>query len=274
VASIQRSEKKVISTSLPQIEKAVDATISAPVVAHVTGQPTIDRAMRDEALSTTRTAVLVALPLVLLLLLFVLRSVAGAAAIALLGATVLPIGYGLLAVVATVIPVDAIAAPAAAIVGLSLSVGFGLVVVQRFREELAGGAVAARAADRAAATAGRTVALGGTAVVLMMILATSLSQTEILNSVGIGATIMAAIATLGAVVVLPGALRLLGARVHPAATSGWHPRLRRLGRFEKVVVPLVAAAGALGLMAALSAPVVHLHSGSPDPKLLPADNAA
>jgi putative drug exporter of the RND superfamily len=275
VASIQGSEKKAISTSLPQIEKTVHAKISGPVAAHVTGQATIDRAMRDEALSTTRTAVLVALGLVLVLLLLVLRSFTGAGAIAVLGATVLPIGYGLLAVVATVIPVDAIAAPAAAIVGLSLSVGFGIVIVQRFREELAGGAAAARASERAAATAGRTVALGGTAVVLMMLLATSLSQTEILNSVGIGATIMAAIATLGAVVLLPGALRLLGTRVHPSvAGPGPRGRLRRPGRAQKVLVPLVAAAGALGLMAALSAPVLHLHSGSPDPKMLPADNGA
>jgi RND superfamily putative drug exporter len=275
VAAVERSEKQVIKTSLPQIERTVDRSVSAPVKAHITGQASIDRAMRDESLRQTRIALAVAIPAMLFVLLLVMRAPVAALLAGGLAVSVLPIGYGLTAIAASVIRVDAIAVAGAAMVGLALGVGFGLLMVTRFRQELEkqGGdhTAAANAAAEAASTAGRAVVIAGTAMVAAMVLSTTLSVTEILNSIGIGATLMAFVAAAGAVGVLPAALALTGARVE-AGSFGSPAAVRVSKRFT--ALPPIAAVAALVLMLALSAPVLSLTSGPPDAKLLPPGNQA
>ena len=52
VVSVDRSEKDVVDYDQPQIERLVAHDITGPVRASVTGQPSIDRALKNEALST------------------------------------------------------------------------------------------------------------------------------------------------------------------------------------------------------------------------------
>jgi RND superfamily putative drug exporter len=280
VAAIERPEKQVIETSLPQIERTVDQSISGPVKAHVTGQASIDRAMRDETLDQTRIALAVAIPAVLLVLMLVLRAPLAAMLVTGFAVSVLPVGYGLTAIVASLIRVDAVAVAGASMVGLALSVGFGLLMVSRFREELDRGsgdpAASAQAAAGASTSAGRAVLIAGTAMVAAMVISSMLSMTEILNSIGIGATLMAFVAAAAAVGVLPAVLGLMGPRIAAASVgppAGAEPRSRfRPGRFA--ALPALAAAAALVLMVALSAPIINLSSGPPDAKLLPPGNQA
>ena len=275
VAAIERSERQVISTSLPQIERVVGRSVSPPVTAHITGQASIDRAMRDESLRQTRIALAVAIPSVLLVLMLVMRAPVAALLTVGFAGTVLPIGYGLTAIVASLIRVDAIAIAGASMVGLALSVGFGLLIVTRFRDELAKRAgdpeASAHAAAETATTAGRAILIAGTATVGAMVLSTLLSVTEILNSIGIGATLMAFVAAVGAVGVLPAVLAITAGRVE--AGSFGAPRATRLQR-RFVALPAAATAAALVLLIALAAPVVSLTSGPPDAKLLPPGNQA
>ena len=280
VAAIERSEKDVIKTSLPEIERTVANTVSGPVTAHVTGQAAIDREIRDQSLHATRIAIAVAIPALFLVLLLVLRAPVAALLVTGFAASVLPVGYGLTALAASAIPVDAVAAAGAAMIGLALGAGFGLLVVSRFRDELAhrtGDAEGpAHAAARASATAGRAVLIAGTATVLAMVLASLLSLTEILNSIGIGATLMAAVSAAAAVGVLPAVLKVTGGRIgaasfgRPFASAG----PGRLAAARRAAPFGIAAAAALAVMIALAAPVVGLSSGPPGPQLLPSDNQA
>src|ERR1022692_561377 len=53
VVSVDEPEKQVVNNEQPQIEALVARKISAPVRASVTGQPSIDRALKNEPISTT-----------------------------------------------------------------------------------------------------------------------------------------------------------------------------------------------------------------------------
>lgn len=278
IASIERSEEYVIDTALPQIHQAVDTLIKDGVTANVTGQASIDSAVRDESLRQTKLAVAIAIPVVFLVLLLVLRAPLAAFIVTGFAATMLPVGYGLTALAANIIPVDAVAASGAAMVGLALGVGFGLLMVSRFREQLASSvsdpAASAHAAAEAATGAGRAVLIAGTALVVAMVLASLLSMPEILNSIGIGATIMAAVGAAGAVGALPAMLTITGPHVEaasfgPKIGSPKAPLAHRLA-----ALPAIVAGVALAGMVALSIPVLDMKAGPPGPKMLPKDNPA
>jgi RND superfamily putative drug exporter len=270
VAAINRPEKDVIATSLPRIERTVNQTISGPVVAHVTGQASIDRAMRDLSLDQTRTAILLALPIVFLVLLSITRAPVAALAATAFAASVLPVGYGLTAIAASLIHVDAIAVAGAAMMGLGLGVTFATLMVTGFRDNLAAGSSPASAAAETVSRVGKPVLLAGTAMVVAMITATSLSMTEILNSIGVGATIMAGLASAAAVAVMPASLALVGERVEAGAFAQGLAASHR-----RIAIPVVAGAFVVLLvMPVFSSPLLSLKSGPPDAKLLPASNQA
>lgn len=274
VAAIEHPEKRVIASSLPQIERTVAASVHAPVAAHITGQASIDRAMRKQTLDDTRIALAIALPALFLILLALTRAPVAAATATAFTMTVLAAGYGLTAICASLIPVDAIAVAGASMVGLALASGFAVLVITRFRDELhaaePGSARPAAAAAETARSAGRAVLIAATAMVVAMILATTLSMTEILNSIGIGATMMAVVAGAAGVAVLPAALRTLGPRVESGAFgASWGT-----GKRHTLVLPAATAVLVVAFMVPLSAPILSLGSGPPDAKLLPADNTA
>ncbi len=196
-------------------------------------------------------------------------------------------GYGLTALVARSIDVDPVALAGAAVLGLALSSAFALLMIARYREEIVRADVEPRTADReqrrsavvaAVAGGGRTVLLAGTAMVITMIIATLLSTTEILNSVGIGATIMAAMAAIAAVGVLPAVLVLGGHRLETFSFVGVGERITSHlpKRVPGGIVrhPIFIGTVAFGLLVALAAPALGRNSGPPDPKLLPKSDSA
>lgn len=287
VASVGRSEKTVANTIQPQIDRTVRAYVHSPVRSYVTGQPSIDRAMRHESVHTTRNAVLIALPVVFLLCTLLFGSPLQGAVVALFSGTVLAAGFGLTALAARAIEVDPVALAGAAILGLALSSAFALLMISRYREEIWRLKVAhryaqrdarERAAQAAIAGTGRAVLLSGTAMVVTMIIATMLSTTQILNSVGIGATILSALAAAAAVGVVPAVLVLGGHRMEHLSFIGLGDRVR-MHLPKKVPTgiiqhPAVVGIAAFALLAALAAPALSLKSGPPDPKLLPKSNTA
>ena len=74
VASVAQSEGDMVDHVQSDLNAVVDAHVTAPVRAHITGQPTLDRAIQDEALHTARVATLLALPILFLALLLVLQA--------------------------------------------------------------------------------------------------------------------------------------------------------------------------------------------------------
>jgi RND superfamily putative drug exporter len=272
VVSVARTEEQMVDTVQPQIERTVDQTLSGRVSAHVTGQPTLDRAIKDEAISTTRQAELIAVGGLFVLLLIGLRTPVAAFVLSGFGVVTTLTGFGAMALLGKVVETDPLAVALASITGLALGVGFSLMIVDRFREE---GMVAATAVT----TTGRAVLLSGTALIVALILATAIAPTAILTSIGIGVLLCSALATGAAVVVMPAVLTLLGSRIDafsfPAPrlmTRAWDWLVGRGRWVTRWAIP--AGAIATAALVALALPVAGLETGPPDVRMLPASNQA
>src|SRR5512133_2595508 len=87
VVSVDRPETTVLKTDLPQIERLVHNRIQAPARAHITGQASIDAALKSAMIDKTRRAELLAIPLLFLVLLALLRAPVAAFVVTTFGAT-------------------------------------------------------------------------------------------------------------------------------------------------------------------------------------------
>ncbi len=283
VVSVDKPEKDVVNYDQPQIEALVARDISKPVRPSVTGQPSIDRALKDEAISTTRRSELIAIAILFVLLLAGLRAPLAAVAVtALAGATVLA-SYGLMALIGRLIDVDAIAIALGSMSGLALGVGYSLLILDRFhQEELAPGhdpREAVSAALTAVQSTGKAVLFAGTGLILALALASAIAPTTILTSLGVGVLLCSALAVGGAVVVMPAALVLFGARIATssvpapgAMTRDWD-RLVGAGAWVRRHAA-IAGLLATGALLALAVPALGLKTGPPDVSQLPKNDKA
>jgi X-X-X-Leu-X-X-Gly heptad repeat protein len=284
VASVAHTEKAMVDTYQRQIQGVVDGSVGGPVHAHVSGQPTIDLALRDAAIDDARTVQLIALPILFVLLLLILRRPLAALGVTVFGGVGFLASNGALAILARFVDIEASAVVMSSVAGLAVSVGLALMMVERFLEEEASTRAgdrfgSAMAAARTVATAGRSVLVGGTAFVAAAILATLIGPTEVMISIGAGVVACATLGIGAAVVVVPAALVLLGHRLDAG-------RFQYPGPFRRGWARLVAAAPAalrhpvaMGALAtafllALAIPLTSFSSGPADVAQLPKDAKA
>jgi RND superfamily putative drug exporter len=281
VVSVDRSEKTVVATDQPQIERLVAATTKAPVHSFITGQPSIDRALRSASLDNLRRTELIAIGILFLLTILGLRSIVAAALVTAVGAISMLAGFGEVAVLGHVIALDPIGVALGTMTGLALGVGFALLILDRFHRESHRDTSAeiAQAAIRELETTGRAVLIGGSAIVLALLLVAVVGPMALLVSVGTGMVACAAFATGGAVVVMPAALVLLGHRVEALSFPAPAPLTRAWARMleggnwvtrHAVGIGFVATA----VLAGLAVPAFALRSGPPDVSQLPASAKA
>src|SRR4051812_20268566 len=272
---VERPFNEVSKDFVPILRAAAKREIHAPVESHVTGYADIGSGVHRESLDALSRAELIAAPLLMIVLLLVFRSAVAAALPLALGMATIGMARGVIDLVNRVHHVDAVALNMASMMGLALGVDYSLVLVSRFREELAGGAGPQRAARVAAATAGRTVLYAGIALAAAMTTALLLAPGNLMTSSGIGVLTAVLLSVAAATTALPAALVLLGRRVDNwsfgrRGTSGdsrWGGlALRALRR------PAVAAAAVLAVLLVLAMPAAGLSLGSPDPRNLPASS--
>lgn len=280
VASVAKTEEQMVDGGQEQIEDIVNSTISGPVKPYVTGQPSIDIAIREQSIDSTRTSILLALPLIFLVLLVVLRAPVAALALTILGGVTAISSFGLIAIMGQFISVDAITLAMGATTALALGVGYGLMFYRRWREQVEEEhETPTAAALDAVDTGGRGILIGGTALITALIVATLIAPTEILTSLGIGVLLSAVLAVGGGVVVFPTVVSLVGEGMQrlsfPAPgflVAGWH---RLTGGGASIVRhPVPAGAAATALLVVLALPLLNLKTGPPSTDLLPEDDSA
>jgi RND superfamily putative drug exporter len=265
------------------IDRTVQAYTTAPVQSHISGTPTLDRAIEDEALHTTRVATLLALPILFLALLIILRAPLAAFVTTAFGGVVAFSGFGAMTIIGKALDVDAIGIALTSVMGLALGTGLALMILTRFHKEEASVVGSHREAATAAAatigSTGRAVLIAGTGLFLSLAVASVIGPSENLYSVGAGATTNALLATGAAVVVMPALLTLMGGRLF--AGSFGAPRLlsspwsRLAGTGGLVLRRAVIFGGAATLaLVALAIPALSIKTGPPAPTFLPADNRA
>jgi len=156
-------------------------------------------------------------------------------------------------------------------IGLAVGIDYSLIVVSRYREELARGRTKVDAIEVTGATASRTVLFSGLTVVLALS-GLLIVPTSIFQGLGLGAILVVIAAVSATLTLLPASLSLMGSKVNAIripffgrrltrneieADSGFWNVVTRLVMRQPVLFLLIAG----GLMVAASIPLLDLKQG-------------
>ncbi len=275
LADFDVSAEEAVRHTVENLDGVLRKTTSPPVRATQTGFATLSRAIQAESVRSTRRAELIALPFLLLVLLLVFRSPLAAAIPLLFGALTVLAARGVLAIAASNVAVDGFALTVCSMMGLALGVDYALLMVSRFREELAVGAEPRAAALRTRRTAGRTAAFAGSTLILAMAVTLWIMPGTLFLSLAGTAILVTLISVVIAYVVAPPLLFLLGPNI-----DRW--RLGSVGEGKRLMAAVRAALGrprlAAGMIGGalllLAAPALALETGPPSATQLPESNEA
>jgi uncharacterized membrane protein YdfJ with MMPL/SSD domain len=257
--------------------------LSGPDVV-VGGPPLANHEFAEQITDDLRRAQVIALPLLLLLGLWVFRGLVAAFLPMSLGGSALLIALGIFRLITEVVPLSVFSLDIALALALGLGVDYSLLMVSRFREGLASGVAPQQSAAETLRTAGRTVALSSAAIAASF---SSLLVVPIpfVRSIAFGGGLVAIITGLVALVVLPALLVLLGYRVNALAPKGWQRSIRRTSRprekgaWYRVAQlathrPILVALLSGMVLVALALPALSMRSTGLDPTMLPASSSA
>jgi RND superfamily putative drug exporter len=174
----------------------------------------------------------IAFPLLFLLALWVFRSVVAALLPLVCGALTILGGLLILRLVNVAMPVSTYALNIVTGIGLGLGIDYSLLLVSRYREELAARGPGAAAIRRTMATAGRTVAFSSVTIAAA-IGTLAIFPIGFLRSMGIAGGLAAPLAGLIALTVLPALFVLLGERVNALSPRRWRRAAERAARGER-----------------------------------------
>ncbi|HTR75282.1 MAG TPA: MMPL family transporter [Solirubrobacterales bacterium] len=272
-----RSLADAMRETVPQLEATLAAHVHAPLEAIQSGYATISRALQRESLSAAERAELLAAPLLLLILLLVFRSVLAALIPLAFGAMTVLAGRGILVFLTSLMPIDALSLVVCTMMGLALGVDYSLLIVSRFREELAAGRAPARAAALTRRSAGRTTAIAGGTLFLSIFLSAFFQPGTLLVSLAAALAVVTALAVLIAWVALPALLTLLGPRINAGRIGRLHlgggSRVARAAA-KALRRPAFAALLIVVPLLILSAPALAFDTGSPGIDELSSSNSA
>jgi putative drug exporter of the RND superfamily len=266
---------EAVNETVPELNRILETTIQSPVRSTQTGYATLSRAIQDDSIAATKRGELIALPILLLVLLLVFRSPVAAAVPLAFGAITVISSRGLLSILTNWFSVDAFALTVCTMMGLALGVDYALLMVSRFREELAGGATTAEAARATRHTAGRTTVFAGSTLMLSMLVAFFIVPGSLLGSLAATLLIVVALSVLVAVVAGPAVLLLLGPdvdrwRIGPAPGEGRSRLMTLVAAALRRPAPVAIAIGVVVLV--LAAPAVGLKTGPPSQTQLAHDD--
>ena len=223
-------------------------------------------------------AELLSMPILLILLVIIFRSVVAALTPLIVGGLSIVGAFVVVRLITEVTMVSTFAINIITLIGLGLSIDYSLFIVSRFREEMAAGRSVAESVITTMATAGRTVVVSGLTVTLALA-GLLLFPEPFLRSMGYGAMSAVVVAMIASLTVLPAGLAILGdrinalsfrrKRVNPDEGRAWarlaHSVMRR---------PWVYLIGVLLILGVLAAPVLKITFGGLDTRALPASAPA
>lgn len=229
-----------------------------------------------------------AIPLSFLVLVWVFGGLLAAAVPMAVGALAIVGSMSVLRMVTLHTDVSIFALNLTTAMGLALAIDYTLLIISRYRDELADGADPDEALVRTMATAGRTVLFSATTVALSMS-ALVLFPMYFLKSFAYAGIATVAFVAAAAIVVTPAAIALLGARLDALDVRQWIRRMLR--RPPPVAVPVEQqfwyrstmfvlrravpiGLAVVALLVLLGLPFLGVRWGFPDDRALPRSASA
>ncbi|MCZ4121051.1 MMPL family transporter [Streptomyces sp. H39-S7] len=217
----------------------------------------------------------IAVPLTLILLLLVFGSMVAALLPLAIGTIAIAGTFAELFVLGSVTDVSVFAINLTTALGLGLGIDYALLMVSRFREQLATGADVDDAVRRTVSTAGRTVAFSA-ATVAAALGALLVFPQYFLRSFGYAGIGVVAIAAVSALFVMPALFVVLGHRVNSGRLPWVKParsatRAPFWGRLAGTVMrrPALTALPVLTILLLAASPLLGITFGTPDERVLP-----
>jgi RND superfamily putative drug exporter len=218
------------------------------------------------------------LPIVLIVLTIVFGGILAALLPVIAAVAAIAASFAMVLLFSTFLNLDSTVITVVSFLGLGLSIDYGLLLVARYRDELAAGHSPAAAAARTWATAGRTILFSGLTVsaALTGLLAFDVPRLQTMGAAGISATLIAMFAALTLTAALLG---FFGKRIKPSkraiakaakADSSEHGGFARLARFTQRR-PLAITIGATVLLVGLALPAFTANARLPQLSGLPRD---
>ena len=161
LADFHVDNNHAVRYTVDEVNTILEEKVTPPLKATQTGFATLSKAIQDESISASERSELIALPILLIVLLLVFRSPVAALIPLSFGAITVITSRGVLWVVSHYISIDGFALTVSTMMGLALGVDYALLMVSRFREELASGSAPFDAAQQTRSTAGRTTVFAG-----------------------------------------------------------------------------------------------------------------
>src|SRR5262249_35828691 len=144
----------------------------------------------------------------------VFRSVVAAAIPLLFGALTVFAGRGVLALLSSLMTIDALSLVVCTMMGLALGVDYSLLIVSRFREELAEGRDPWEAAAITRGSAGRTTLFAGVTLIVAVVGSAFLQPGSLLLSLATTVGVVTVLSVVVSTVAVPPLLALLGPRIN------------------------------------------------------------
>jgi putative drug exporter of the RND superfamily len=199
---------------LSRTRSVIGAVVKAPVRASVAGGPAVVESLRDAVSRASAVGERLAIPVLLVVLLIVCRSLLAAAMPVLIGGFVAGATRGILDLLAGSVAIDSIAIGIAGMIGLALGVDYSLLIVARFREELELDGNVERAAQATVMRTGRAIVPAGCGLILALLAALVLLPGSYISSVVLAAASATALSVVSALFLAPAALILLGTHLN------------------------------------------------------------
>lgn len=259
-----------VQGQLAPVQAAVDRLIRAPVQANVAGLPVIIESLNHAGEDATKLGEMIAIPILLVILLFVFRSVLAALTPVVVGGAVVAATRGILSVLHHFIQLDLLVIGVVGMIGLALGVDYSLLVVSRFREELDSRGEVSEAVRATIEATIRSIVPAGCGLVLAMLIAPLLFSGSSPRTIAIGVSLATLLSMVSALCIVPAWLCVVGRnldrwalRIAPRNRPGLLAIPRRLSQRPRVVGSIIV------FLALLSGLAFSLKSGVASVAFLP-----
>ncbi len=240
--------------------------------------------IRDQVSGDLARAELLAFPLLFLLSLVLFRGVIASTLPLLTGGLTILLSFLVLRIVNEITALSVFAVNLVIGLSLGLAIDYSLLIVSRYREELARVGSGLQPIRTTLQTAGRTVAYSALTVAVALAVLLVFPQ-PFLYSMGVGGIVAALVSGLAALTVLPAVLVLLGPRVNALAPARWkRASMEDVGgretgfwhRLTTVVMkrPARVAVASATLLIVLGLPFLRVEFTSVDSAVLPLSTSA
>jgi putative drug exporter of the RND superfamily len=224
-------------------------------------------------------AEMIAIPLTLILLLFVFRGVVAASLPLLVGVMSVFGTFLALFVLGSVTDVSVYAINLTTALGLGLAIDYSLFIVSRFREELRAGRTVEHAVVRTVETAGKTVLISSLTVAASLMALLVFPQ-YFLRSFAYAGVAVVLTAMVGSVLSLTALLATIGHRVNAVPIGRKRDRSAdHEGMWHRVAMfvmrrPIPIAVSVTGVLVLLGSPFLRVNFATPDDRVLPTSAAS